>query len=94
MKNYYFLDVAGRSHTDVTFQLDYLKDSLFSCPDRFAFFTSNHTENNNNAEANEVGHAHDAISLTPHKQFAEVWMCSIHLYTINFQIFTEEEIPF
>lgn len=30
-----YLDVAGKSHTDVTFQVDALKQQLYSCPDRF-----------------------------------------------------------
>lgn len=30
-----YLDVAGKSHTELTFSVDYLKDPLYSCPDRF-----------------------------------------------------------
>ena len=30
-----YLDVAGKSHTELTFFLDFLQPALYSCPDRF-----------------------------------------------------------
>ena len=30
-----YLDVAGKSFTDITFQADMLRPQLYSCPDRF-----------------------------------------------------------
>ena len=30
-----YLDVAGKSFTDITFQADLLRPQLYSCPDRF-----------------------------------------------------------
>jgi hypothetical protein len=34
-----YLDVAGKSHTDISFLVDYLKAELYSCPDRFNLFS-------------------------------------------------------
>ena len=36
-----YLDVSGKSHTELTFALDYLQPEFYSCPDRFGFLEAN-----------------------------------------------------